>query len=91
MTRIRNERTVHLPFGVTHGARVLAKQPRAEGRTSMDEVTRRLLNRNVAALADGDRGAFDPVYRTLWPLLTQFIAAIRGPVNMSRPPRLEPP
>ncbi len=44
----------------------------------MDEATRRLLNRSMAALADGDRGAFDPVYRTLWPLLVRLIIAISG-------------
>jgi RNA polymerase sigma-70 factor, ECF subfamily len=42
----------------------------------MDEATRRLLNRGMAALADGERGAFDPVYRTLWPLLVRFVVAI---------------
>jgi RNA polymerase sigma-70 factor (ECF subfamily) len=44
----------------------------------MDEVTRGLLNRNMAALADGERDAFDPVYRALWPLLVRFVAAISG-------------
>ena len=44
----------------------------------MDDVTRSLLNRSMAALADGDRGAFDPVYRTLWPLLVRFVAVISG-------------
>jgi RNA polymerase sigma factor (sigma-70 family) len=44
----------------------------------MDEATRRLLNRSMAALADGDRSAFDPTYRTLWPLLVRLIAAISG-------------
>jgi rhodanese-related sulfurtransferase len=34
----------------------------------MDEATRSQLNRSMAALADGDRGAFDLVYRTLWPV-----------------------
>jgi len=42
----------------------------------MDEVTRALLNRNMAALADGERGAFDGVYRTLWPVLARFVAVL---------------
>jgi RNA polymerase sigma-70 factor (ECF subfamily) len=42
----------------------------------MDEVTRGLLNRSMAALADGDRSAFDAVYRTLWPVLTRFVSAM---------------
>ncbi len=42
----------------------------------MDEVTRGLLNRSMAALADGDRSAFDAVYGTLWPLLTRVVAAM---------------
>jgi RNA polymerase sigma-70 factor (ECF subfamily) len=42
----------------------------------MDEVTRSLVNRSMAALADGDRSAFDAVYRTLWPVLTRFVAAM---------------
>ncbi len=44
----------------------------------MDEATRSLLNRRMAALADGDRRAFDPVYRTLWPLLVRFVTVISG-------------
>ena len=44
----------------------------------MDEATRRLLNRSMAALADGERGAFDPAYRTLWPLLVKVITSISG-------------
>jgi len=44
----------------------------------MDEATRRLLNRSMAALADGDRHEFDPVYRTLWPLLVRFITILSG-------------
>jgi DNA-directed RNA polymerase specialized sigma24 family protein len=51
---------------------------RREVPVQMDEATRRLLNRSMAALADGDRGAYDPVYRTLWPLLVRFITAISG-------------
>ncbi len=42
----------------------------------MDEATRNLLNRNMAALADGERRAFDPVYRTLWPVLVRFVAVM---------------
>src|SRR6266852_3051919 len=44
----------------------------------MDEVTRSQLNRSMAELADGERRAFDPVYRTLWPLLVRFVAVISG-------------
>ena len=44
----------------------------------MDEATRGVLNRSMAALADGDRGAFDLIYRTLWPLLVRFVAALSG-------------
>jgi RNA polymerase sigma-70 factor, ECF subfamily len=42
----------------------------------MDEVTRGFLNRTMAALADGDRSAFDAVYRHLWPILTRFVATM---------------
>lgn len=42
----------------------------------MDEATRNVLNRSMAALADGERGAFDPAYRTLWPLLVKVITVI---------------
>jgi RNA polymerase sigma-70 factor (ECF subfamily) len=42
----------------------------------MDEVTRALLNRSMAALADGDRSAFDTVYRILWPVLARFVTAM---------------
>lgn len=42
----------------------------------MDEVTRGLLNRSMAALAGGDRSAFDAVYRILWPVLARFVAAM---------------
>jgi RNA polymerase sigma-70 factor, ECF subfamily len=42
----------------------------------MDDATRNLLNRNMAALADGERCAFDPVYRTLWPVLVRFVAVM---------------
>jgi hypothetical protein len=44
----------------------------------MDDAGRMALNRNLAALADGERAAFDPVYRTLWPVLVRFIAGISG-------------
>jgi RNA polymerase sigma-70 factor, ECF subfamily len=44
----------------------------------MDEATRSLLNRSMAALADGERDAFDLVYRTLWPLLVKVITGISG-------------
>jgi RNA polymerase sigma-70 factor (ECF subfamily) len=39
----------------------------------MDETTKGLLSRGMAALADGERAAFEPVYRTLWPLLVRFV------------------
>jgi RNA polymerase sigma-70 factor (ECF subfamily) len=42
----------------------------------MDEVTRSLLNRSMVALAGGERSAFDPVYRTLWPLLVKVITVM---------------
>jgi RNA polymerase sigma-70 factor (ECF subfamily) len=42
----------------------------------MDEATRNLLNRSIAALADGERGAFDPAFRILWPLLVKVITVI---------------
>lgn len=42
----------------------------------MDETIRRQLNRSMAALAEGDRDAFDPVYRTLSPVLTELIAVM---------------
>jgi RNA polymerase sigma factor (sigma-70 family) len=41
----------------------------------LDEAGRAELKRNLAALAEGERRAFDPVYRTLWPLMVRFIAA----------------
>ena len=44
----------------------------------MDEATRGLLNRNIAALADGERSAFDAVYGMLWPLLVRFITKVSG-------------
>jgi hypothetical protein len=44
----------------------------------MDEATRRWLNRSMAALADGERGSFDPVYRTVWPLLVKMITSLSG-------------
>lgn len=44
----------------------------------MDEATRRWLNRSMSALADGERGAFDPVYRTVWPLLVKMITSLSG-------------
>jgi DNA-directed RNA polymerase specialized sigma24 family protein len=44
----------------------------------MDEATRNLLNRSMAALADDERSAFDAAYRTLCPLLVRLVAAICG-------------
>lgn len=49
----------------------------------LDEAQRAELNRHLAALADGDRRAFDPAYRTLWPLLVRFIAAISGDPSLA--------
>src|SRR5229473_7667030 len=42
----------------------------------MDDATRNLLNRRMAALADGERVAFDPVYRILWPVLVRFVTVL---------------
>ncbi len=42
----------------------------------MDDATRNLLNRSMAALADGERVAFDPVYRILWPVLVRFVTVL---------------
>lgn len=60
------------------GGRILVGRFRLEALAPMDEATRRLLNRSMGALADGERGAFDPVYRTLWPLLVRLVTAISG-------------
>jgi RNA polymerase sigma factor (sigma-70 family) len=49
-----------------------------ESGAPVDEATRNLLNRSMAALADGERSAFDPAYRTLWPLLVRLVTAISG-------------
>ena len=38
----------------------------------MDAGGRAALQRDLTALASGDRGAFDPVFRRLWPLLRGF-------------------
>lgn len=51
-------------------------RPRIEDWVPMDKVTRSQLNRSMAALADGDRSAFDSVYRTLWPMLARFVAVM---------------
>ena len=42
----------------------------------MDETARGQLNLSMAALADGERSAFDPVYRALWPVLVRFVRAL---------------
>ena len=44
----------------------------------MDEATRSFLKRSLAALADGERAAFDAVYQSLWPLLVRFVGALCG-------------
>jgi RNA polymerase sigma factor (sigma-70 family) len=54
------------------------RRRRVGGLAPMDEATRSLLNRSMAASADGDRDAFDPVYRTLWPLLVKMITSLSG-------------
>ena len=64
------------PEGVSHSAGALVQRAGVEGWAPMDEVTRALLNRTMAALADGDRSAFDGVYRTLWPILSKFISVM---------------
>jgi RNA polymerase sigma factor (sigma-70 family) len=38
----------------------------------LDRSAREALQRGMCALADGDRGAFDPVFAALWPLLRRF-------------------
>jgi len=38
----------------------------------LDTDARQLLNRRLAALADGDRAAFRPIFETLWPVLYAF-------------------
>jgi RNA polymerase sigma factor (sigma-70 family) len=58
------------------GGRTLVRPFRVVSRAPMDEAVRTLLNRSMAALADGERGAFDPAYRTLWPLLVRLVTAI---------------
>jgi len=49
----------------------------------MDEAIRRQLNRDMIALADGERRAFDPVYRTLWSLLVKFVSAFSGDATVA--------
>ena len=56
--------------------RTRVRRLRVADRAPMDEATRNLLNRNMAALADGERRAFDTVYRTLWPVLVRFVAVL---------------
>ncbi len=64
------------PGGTRRTVRTRVRRLRVADRTPMDEATRNLLNRNMAALADGERRAFDPVYRTLWPVLVRFVAVM---------------
>lgn len=40
----------------------------------MDSAARAQLHRNMVSLADGNRSAFSPVYRALWPVLRAFVA-----------------
>lgn len=40
----------------------------------MDSAERRRLQDDLTRLADGDRGAFHPVFVSLWPLLRRFAA-----------------
>ena len=39
----------------------------------VDGATRAELHRQMVRLAGGDRSAFDPVFRTLWPMLRGFV------------------
>ncbi len=39
----------------------------------MDNAARAELHRNMQRLADGDRSAFSPVYKALWPVLRAFV------------------
>ncbi len=64
------------PGGTRRTVRTRVRRLRVADRAPMDEATRNLLNRNMAALADGERRAFDPVYRTLWPVLVRFVAVM---------------
>lgn len=40
----------------------------------MSPAERQELQRQLAALAEGDRGAFEPVYARLWPVVRRFVA-----------------
>ena len=64
------------PVDTRRTLRTRVRRLRVADRAPMDEATRNLLNRNMAALADGERRAFDPVYRTLWPVLVRFVAVM---------------
>ena len=66
------------PVGVQCTARTVVRRFSLDTGVPMDEVTRSQLNRSMAELADGERRAFDPVYRTLWPVLVRFVAVISG-------------
>lgn len=66
------------PVGVQCTARTVVRRFSLDTGAPMDEVTRSQLNRSMAELADGERRAFDPVYRTLWPVLVRFVAVISG-------------
>lgn len=45
----------------------------------MDSAARAQLHRHMVSLADGDRSAFSPVYRALWPVLRAFVARHLAP------------
>ena len=40
----------------------------------MDSAARAQLQRDMVSLADGDRSAFSPMYRVLWPVLRIFVS-----------------
>jgi RNA polymerase sigma-70 factor (ECF subfamily) len=45
----------------------------------VDRSAREQLHRDLVRLADGDRGAFDPAFRALWPVLLRFCGrALQG-------------
>jgi hypothetical protein len=44
----------------------------------MTRLEREALHAAMVRLADGDRSAFEPVYRALWPLLLRFAGRALG-------------
>ena len=58
----------------------------------MDRAEREQLQLSMVRLADGDRLAFEPVYRVLWPVLRRFAErALAGSVDAedAAEPRLQ--